>query len=140
MPSTDNAPDADVRANEEMVQDAIRVIWNDGDLDRIPESYTEDFVSHQPKEGFRWEPGRDGLRQLLTGTRKLFPDYHEHIEDCVASGDRVVLRLRNTGTLSEAMAGGPGKSFEVADFMLARVDGGKIAEQWGRFDLFGMYA
>lgn len=122
-----------------MVHEAIDVIWNRGELDRIPEFYTKDFVSHQPKEGFRWDPGHEGLRQLLTRTRARFSDYHENIEDSVASGDRVVLRLRNTGTLAADTAAGAPKSFDVTDFMLVRIEDGKIAEQWGLIDLYGMY-
>lgn len=110
--------------HEALAREVIDVIWNRHELDRIPEFYTEDFVSHQPKDGFRWDPGQDGLRALLEVTRQMFPDYTENIEDAVAEGDRVVLRLRNTGTLA-----GTDKSFEVSDFMLVRIEDGRIAEQ-----------
>lgn len=59
----------------------------------------------------------------------------------VASGDRVVLRSTNTGTYSGAL-GTPelaGRGFEVADFMLVRMEDGLIAEQWGLFDLYSMF-
>jgi predicted ester cyclase len=126
---------------ESMVKAAIDVIWNDADLDRIPDFYSDDFVSHQPPLGIRWEPGHEGLRRLITATTRQFPDYHETIEDCVVSGDRVFLRLTNRGTDTGGTrsAAPTGRSFEVGDSMLVRIEGGKIAEQWGLVDLSSMY-
>jgi predicted ester cyclase len=127
--------------NERLVRDAIEVVWNRAELDRIPEFYAADFVSHQPALGLRWDPGHEGLRQLISRTKAQFPDYHETIEDAVASGDRVVLRLTNSGTDTGGTrsAAPTGRSFEVRDFMLVRMADGKIAEQWGLIDLYSMY-
>lgn len=128
-------------AYDSLVTEAIDIVWNRGELDRIPEFYSEDFVSHQPETGPRWDPGHEGLRRLITGLKKAYPDYHESIEDVVAAGDRVVLRLMNTGTLHQTSdnTSEQKKSFKVADFMLVRIEDGKIAEQWGLFDLYSMY-
>lgn len=127
--------------DERVVTEAVEVVWNQGELDRIPEFYSESFVSHQPPLGVRWDPGHEGLRQLVSRTRAQFPDYHETIDDVVAAGDRVVLRLTNRGTdLGGSRSSPPsGRSFEVRDFMLVRVEGGRIAKQWGLVDLYSMY-
>jgi predicted ester cyclase len=128
--------------HESMVMDAIEVIWNRAELDRVGDFYTPGFVSHQPPTGIRWDPGHEGLRALITATKRQFPDYHETIEDCVASGDRVFLRLTNRGTDTGGTRSTQptGRSFEVADSMLVRVeDDGRIAEQWGLVDLYSMY-
>lgn len=124
----------DARANEALVRKAIAVIWNNAELDRLDEFYLEDFVSHQPPGTVRWDPGYEGLRRLINGTRSRFPDYREEIEDAVAAGDRVVLRLTNRGTDKDT-----GRTFEVRDFMLVRMQDGRIAEQWGLIDLYSMY-
>jgi steroid delta-isomerase-like uncharacterized protein len=128
-------------ANEALERKTIDVIWNKGELDRLGEFYTDDFVSHQPKDSVRWDPGHEGLRRLISGTRARFPDYTETIEDAVAAGDRVVLRLTNRGTDTGGTRSSPasGRSFEVRDFMLVRMRDGKIAEQWGLIDLYSMY-
>jgi steroid delta-isomerase-like uncharacterized protein len=133
----------DARVNDDaaLVKDAIEVIWNRAELDRLAEFYREDFVSHQPSLGVPWDPGHEGLRKLITGTKRQFPDYHETIEDCVASGDRVFLRLTNRGTDTGGTQWTPpsGRSFEVSDYMLVRMQDGRIAEQWGMIDLYSMY-
>lgn len=127
--------------HEAMVRQAIDVIWNRAELDRLGEFYAPDFVSHQPPSGIRWEPGHEGLRKLITATKRQFPDYHETIEDAVASGDRVFLRLTNRGTDTGGTRSRPptGRSFEVGDSMLVRIADGRIAEQWGLVDLYSMY-
>lgn len=127
--------------NESLVTDAIDVIWNRAELHRLGDFYALDFVSHQPALGIRWDPGHEGLRKLITATKRQFPDYHETVEDCVASGDRVYLRLTNRGTDTGGTRSRPpsGRSFEVSDSMLVRIENGKIAEQWGLVDLYSMY-
>ena len=128
-------------SHESMVKEAIAVIWNRAELDRLGEFYATDFVSHQPPGGIKWEPGHAGLHKLITATKRQFPDYRETIEDCVASGDRVFLRLTNRGTDLGGTRSRPptGRTFEVADSMLVRIEHGKIAEQWGLIDLYSMY-
>ena len=124
--------------HEAMVQEVIDVIWNKGQVERVRDYYSDDFISHQPEHGVVWNPGPEGVQEIVTRTRGHFPDYHEEIQDVIASGDRVVLRLKNTGTYAGK---GPmaGKSFEVADFMAVRIEDGKIAEQWGLFDLYSFH-
>lgn len=121
-------------ANEAVVRGAIEAIWNNGELHRLPEFYREEFVSHQPAHGVPWRPGFEGLKRIVSGTRDRFPDYRETVEDAVAAGDRVVLRLTNRGTDRVT-----GRTFEVRDFMLVRMEQGRIAEQWGLVDLYSMY-
>lgn len=124
--------------HEQLVTEAIEVIWNRAELDRVEEFYAADFVSHQPESGLTWNPGPDGVREIVSNAKAMFPDYHESIQDVIAQGDRVVLRLWNTGTLA---GDGPhaGRTFAVDDYMVVRIADGRIAEQWGLIDLYSMY-
>ncbi len=42
--------------------------------------------------------GREGLKQMMNMFFKGFPDFHETIEDIIAEGDKVWVRLTYTGT------------------------------------------
>ena len=42
--------------------------------------------------------GRDGFKEYVRAVRRAFPDFHNHVEELVAEGDRVVARLTDTGT------------------------------------------
>ena len=42
--------------------------------------------------------GRDGFKEYMRAVRRAFPDFHNHVEELVAEGDRVVARLTDTGT------------------------------------------
>jgi predicted ester cyclase len=127
--------------NIEIVRESIRVVWNEGQLDRIGQFYSEKFQAHYPPIGPSWGEGRDGLRNIVELMRTWFPDYTENIEDIHAVEDRVFVRMRNTGTNTGTLpitSAPTNKAFEVADFLHIRMEGGKIAEQWGLFDTFTM--
>ena len=53
-------------------------------------------------------PGPGGVRQLVMNVRRAFPDLVETIDDLVAEGDRVALRLTLRGT-----HGGPFRGVEA---------------------------
>lgn len=126
--------------NKEVVRTAFETIWNQGEVERVREFYKEDFLSHQPPTAPAWKPGPDGVVEIVTLLRTAFPDYHEQIEELISSEDKVVARMTNTGTHKGPLHGfqPTGKSFKVPDFAVCRIEHGKIAEQWGLFDLFSM--
>lgn len=92
--------------NEDIARQTIEVIWCRGEVDRIPEFYTEDFHAHQPNIRLNWTgiPGRptwvghEGLRNIVTWIKSVCPDYHEAPQLVVGSGDMVAMRMINTGT------------------------------------------
>ncbi|MPV38361.1 ester cyclase [Georgenia subflava] len=126
--------------NSDIVRASIDAIWCRGELDRIPEFYTEDFVSHQPATpGFHWPPGHEGVREVVARMRTTFPDYHESPKFVISEGDLVAVHQLNTGTNT---GDGPfpptGKRFEAIDAMVCKMRDGKIAEQWGLLDLYAI--
>ena len=51
----------------------------------------EDFVEHDGLPGF--PAGRDGLKQLFAAVLGGFPDLRAQVEDSMAQGDKVMLRM-----------------------------------------------
>ncbi len=61
-------------------------------LDLIDDFVAPDYVDHSNNVD------REGLKQLFKMGLNAFPDWHEAIEDIIAEGDKVWVRLTYTGT------------------------------------------
>jgi steroid delta-isomerase-like uncharacterized protein len=127
--------------NEELLRTACRVIWTEGDTDRIEEFYAEDFQSHVSPVGPSWGSGLRDLKTLADQLRSAFPDYRESIEDLICDGDRVMVRLTIKGTHNGALGGVPatGREIEITDMSIFRIANGRIAEQWALSDYMSLY-
>lgn len=77
---------------------------------------------------------------MIGGFLAAFPDFHATIEDMVAEGDKVVVRVTATGTHQGDFMGIPatGKPFKYQEIHIARIADGKMAEHWGVEDTLGM--
>lgn len=65
-----------------------------------------------------------------------FPDYHQSIDDIFAEGDKVAVRITETGTHTGVYMGVPPTNKRVMGWALqtARIVDGKIVEIWSRRD------
>ena len=71
--------------------------------------------------------------------RRAFPDFTLTIENMLAQGDQVWVRLTVPATNRGGFMGPPnGKSFEIAVFDVCRFKDGKIVEHWSSPDRFAM--
>jgi predicted ester cyclase len=104
-----------------------------GDVDAVENMLAPDFVNHTkvlPNE----EPGREGFIQAIAQYNAAFSNSNVLIEDQVASGDKVVSRcvVRRTHDRGEVMGVAPsGRELTYMPVVIHRMEGGKIAEQWG---------
>ncbi len=85
--------------------------------------------------------GPEGYRQFLTKLFKAFPNWHETIEDMVAEGDKVCVRLKiDTGVhagdfdLLGIRVPPTGKRSTVKSIQIWRVVDGKVVEAEGVYD------
>ena len=127
-------------------QDLVRRYWDEVYNGRQPERadafLTDDFVRHNPGRPQRNEPGNaDDIgraRENLTD----FPDLRITIEDVVAAGDQVVVRLSWTGTQQAPLeAWGAPATGRRATYELVAIYGvrcGQLAEQWIVADYLGL--
>jgi steroid delta-isomerase-like uncharacterized protein len=112
---------------------------SDHDIDGFLELLADDFVEHETAAGL--EPTTEGVGQFFTAYIAAFPDLHFEAEDIIASGDKVVARLRCTGTNTGDFMGMPatGKSVDIEGIDIIRFeDDGLAHEHWGVFDALGM--
>ena len=112
---------------------------NAHDVDGFAEYLADDFVEHETAPGLA--PTREGVRQFFTMYIAGFPDLNFEAEDMLASGDKVVARIRVTGTHTGEFMGMPptGKEADVQAIDIIRFgDDGLAHEHWGVFDALAM--
>ena len=80
---------------------------------------------------------REGFRQRLARFRAAFTDQQHTLEDLVAEGDRVAIRVTIRGTHHGVFHGiaPTGNAVTVSLVEIVRIADGKIAEFWGGVDL-----
>jgi steroid delta-isomerase-like uncharacterized protein len=106
-----------------------------GDIDGFAEHLADDFVEHESLPGLA--PRKDGVKVFFGMQRAAFPDLRMDAEDVIAGGDKVVTRVRYTGTNKGAFMGMPatGKGVDVQLIDIMRFgDDGRVHEHWGVMD------
>ena len=87
---------------------------------------TPNMISTMPR-------GLEGAKLVHQKTLTGMPDYHTAIEDLIAEGDKVVARVRITGTHTGDFYGIPptGRHIDLSGIYIVRIADGKIVEHWG---------
>src|SRR5215203_2923180 len=104
-----------------------------GDVDALEEMLPPEFVSHTkllPEE----EPGREGVIWAAAQVAGAISNASVVVEDQVAANDKVVTRfsVHSTHDRGEIMGLAPsGKQMTNRVILIHRIEGGKIAEEWG---------
>ena len=112
---------------------------NAGDIDGFGALLADDFVEHEESPGLA--PTRDGVMDFFRMYVAAFPDLRMTPEDVLASDDKVVVRVRATGTHEGEFMGVPatGKTIDVQAIDIVRFgDDGLAHEHWGVFDAMTM--
>lgn len=112
---------------------------NAGDIDGLSALLADDFVDHELLPGFA--PTKAGATDFFRMFVAAFPDLRMTPEDVIASGDKVVGRLRVTGTHKGAFMGMPptGRRVDVQAVDIMRFgDDGRVREHWGITDQLTM--
>jgi steroid delta-isomerase-like uncharacterized protein len=112
---------------------------NSGDIDGFAAHLADDFVEHEVTPGLA--PTKDGVKDFFRMQLAAFPDLRMQAEDIVANDDKVVARVRLSGTNRGAFMGMPatGRSVDVQliDMFLFGNDG-LVREHWGVLDALSM--
>jgi steroid delta-isomerase-like uncharacterized protein len=112
---------------------------NAGDIDGFGALLADDFVDHEELPGLA--PTKDGVVAFFRMYVAAFPDLRMVPEDVIASGDKVVARVRATGTHKGAFLGlsptGRRVDVQLVDIMRFG-DDGLAREHWGVFDQLAM--
>jgi serine phosphatase RsbU (regulator of sigma subunit)/predicted ester cyclase len=102
----------------------------EADLDAMDKMMAPGFISHPLFE----EPDREGYKRQVAGYVAAFSNVSILIEDQVAAGDKVTSRItgRATHDRKELLGAAPtGREVSYMAILIHRIEGGKIAEEWG---------
>jgi predicted ester cyclase len=104
------------------------------DLGVVDELVSDDFVEHEEIPGL--EPTKAGARQMFEMFQGAFDHPKFNVEDIIAEGDKVSVRLRLTGTHHGEFMGIPatGRAINVGICDSFRIGNGTILEHWGVMD------
>ncbi|HEX5017438.1 MAG TPA: ester cyclase [Actinomycetes bacterium] len=110
---------------------------NHRNLDAIESMTSDTYVGH----GFGDE-GRASLRRDLEGMLAAFSDLRVDVEQSIADGDRVAVRMTMTGTHTGDFAGVPasGNQIDVPSCDVLRIQDGKVAEYWPLCDTARLFS
>jgi predicted ester cyclase len=133
-----------IEENKRLIQRLMDEGHNRQDADAAVAFYTDDAMNHLRTVG------RAGMQAMFETLYSVFPDFHYHIEESTAEGDKVVCKVTMTGThrgqpkVRDAFSGmlngvaPTGKSVKVLQFHSFRIKNGHIAEHAAVRDDMGM--
>jgi predicted ester cyclase len=110
----------------------------DKDISAIDEFFIPDCIAYLP--GFPSPTNREGFRQFVAMLYAAFPDLHHTVEDQIAENDKVASLVNVRGTHRGDFLGiaSTGKQVAFKDFIITRIQGGKVVELWAQFDTLSL--
>ena len=111
---------------------------NAGDIGAF-EHLADNFVEHEITPGL--DPTKEGVKTFFRMQLAAFPDLRMAAEDVIASGNKVVARVKYTGTnkgdFMSMTATGKRVDVQLIDMFLFD-DKGRVSEHWGVMDALGL--
>ena len=123
--------------NKAIVRRFVDEIFVQGRKETVDELLADDFVGHTwPSTG---NPRAD-LKGAIDRTSKGLADPVFTIEDVIAEGDRVAVRLTAAATQVGELMGMPpsGKRYEIGEIHVFRLRDGQVVEHWHQFEQMKM--
>ena len=125
--------------NAATCREFVQRVFNEGDISFAEKTLAEDFVDHSPPPGMKGD--RASAIEMFRMRSQQVPDSKSEVIDVIASGNKVAVRTRISGTDTNGfMPGMPatGKSFSVETIDVMTFDeNGQNTEHYGIFDMMG---
>jgi steroid delta-isomerase-like uncharacterized protein len=123
--------------NKAVVRRFLEECWNAGKLDVVDEIVAAEYVNRTEPDQ---PPGPEAVKHLISTFRGAFPDVDNVIEDLVAEGDKVAVRVTIHGTHKGELFGIPPteKRVKITGMAIYRLADGKLVEHWVTRDHLGL--
>ncbi len=125
-----------LEGNKEVIRRHFEQMWNERDLDVVPEITAADYVEHgiaplRRSTGPRPDP-IESMKGTVRWLTAAFPDLRFAIDDVIAEGEKVVAYVTMRGTHQGEFQGiaATGKEVEAKAVHIFRLVGGKAVEHW----------
>ena len=109
----------------------IEEVYNKGNLEIVDELMAPDVFDHAAVP--EHQHGLDGFKHVIEWVRNISSDVHYDVDDIIAEGDKVAVRMTQSGTHTGTLREGhppTGKRFSVDYVHWFRLADGKVAELW----------
>jgi len=123
--------------NKAIVRRFIDEIFVQGRPETVDELLADDFVAHTwPSTGHP----KDDLKSATERAHGALTNPRFTIDDMIAEGDRVAVRLTTSATQTGVFMGMPpsGKTYEISEIHIFRLRDRKVTEHWHQFDQMAM--
>ena len=126
--------------NKQLVRRWFEEVWNQGCEAAIDELLSPQGVGFGLAAIETEVHGPPEFKPFVRNFRNAFPDMHFVIEDMVAEGDKVAVRLRVTGTHKGGGLGFPatGRKIDITAITIIQFAGGQLVHGWNNWDQLGM--
>jgi steroid delta-isomerase-like uncharacterized protein len=126
-------------ANTTLLRESVEA-FNTGDMAKLLAVAAPDIIIHYAEMP---EPlqGRETWQQGYELVKRAFPDLEIRVDDLVAAGDTVALRLTLSGTHQGEFQGIPatGRTISYVSHEFYRVAEGLVAEEWICSDMASLF-
>ena len=120
-----------IEENKALVQRFITDVFEQGRPEAVDELCADDFIGHT------WgNADKEGLKAAMDRVSKGLADAHFQVNDMIAEGDRVAVRVTASARQVGEFMGMPasGKSYEIGEIHIFRVRDGKVTEHWHQYN------
>jgi steroid delta-isomerase-like uncharacterized protein len=124
--------------NKSLIRRYYEEMWNRWDF-ALADELIDAEITFRGSLGTHVQ-GRERFKDYMRSVQLAFPDFHNQVEELLADGDRVAVRLTYTGTHGGELFGiaPTGRLVKYAGMAIFRVVGGRVAEGWILGDLQGL--
>jgi len=126
-------PETREEKNKLLVKVAIGAL-NAGDWENLKEMYSPRYVQHDTRD--KEIITRSEWDVIRSAVRKTFPSFKYEIEDIIAEGDKVAVRLRWSAREKRWFSKPGNREGDITgtEIDLIRIEDGRIAEEWCEYD------
>jgi steroid delta-isomerase-like uncharacterized protein len=127
-------------ANKSLVRRWFEEVWNQGREETIDELFAVSGVGYGLGDTEAALRGPAEFKPFVRNLRGGLPDIHMTIEDCIAEGDRVTVRITAEGTHKGGHLGvaPSGRRVHIEGIVVVRIENGQIVEGWNSWDQLGL--
>jgi len=129
----------DLEANKRVAREFIDQVFVHQEPAGVDRLATEDFTPHTFGS---MPPGREPLKQAMSRAGAGVSEAEFTIEDVIAEGDKVAVRLTTTARHTGAFMGMPptGNRYSISEIHIFRIRDGQVSEHWHEFDKASLMA